>query len=158
MRRREFITLIGGVAGWPLVARAQQPAGKVPQIGFLHSATPEAYALMTAAFRKSLSEAGNVTIEYRWAAGRLNAYRSWPLTCRRRTGTRNCGQGGYIANPDCFRDRRRSGQGAASFFITAARLNGKWDRAAQKQFVTPDEVSPKTNSSRVRDTMRLLAN
>jgi hypothetical protein len=71
MRRREFITLIGGVAGWPLVARAQQPAGKVPQIGFLHSATPEAYALMTAAFRKSLSEAGNVTIEYRWAAGRL---------------------------------------------------------------------------------------
>lgn len=69
--RRELITLIGGAAGWPLVARAQQPAGKVPQIGFLHSATPEAYELMTAAFRKSLSEAGNVTIEYRWAAGRL---------------------------------------------------------------------------------------
>jgi putative ABC transport system substrate-binding protein len=64
-------TLICGAAGWPLVARAQQPAGKVPQIGFLHSATPEAYASMTAAFRKSLGEAGNVTIEYRWASGRL---------------------------------------------------------------------------------------
>src|ERR1700730_1740034 len=72
IRRRELITLIGGVAGWALVARAQQPAGKVPRIGFLHSATPDAYALMTAAFRKSLSEAGNVTIEYRWAAGRLD--------------------------------------------------------------------------------------
>jgi len=69
--RRGLITLIGGAAGWPLVARAQQPAGKVAQIGFLHSATAEAYALMTAAFRKSLSESGNVTIEYRWAAGRL---------------------------------------------------------------------------------------
>jgi putative tryptophan/tyrosine transport system substrate-binding protein len=71
MRRREFISILGAAAVWPLAARAQQPSGRVPQIGFLHSATPEAYALMTAAFRKSLSEAGNVTIEYRWAAGRL---------------------------------------------------------------------------------------
>jgi putative tryptophan/tyrosine transport system substrate-binding protein len=69
--RRGLIMLIGGAAGWPLVARAQQPAGKVAQIGFLHSATAEAYALMTAAFRNRLSESGNVTIEYRWAAGRL---------------------------------------------------------------------------------------
>src|ERR1700730_11510611 len=69
--RRGLITFMGGAAGWPLVARAQQPTGKVAQIGFLHSATAEAYALMTAAFRKSLSESGNVTIEYRWAAGRL---------------------------------------------------------------------------------------
>jgi putative tryptophan/tyrosine transport system substrate-binding protein len=70
MRRREFITLVGGtMAAWPLAARAQQPAS--PMIGFLHSATADAYALMTAAFRKSLSQAGNVTIEYRWAEGQL---------------------------------------------------------------------------------------
>jgi putative tryptophan/tyrosine transport system substrate-binding protein len=73
MRRREFITLLGSTAAsWPLVARAQQPA-----IGFLHSATASGYAPMTAAFRKSLSEAGyvedrNVTIEYRWAEGHLD--------------------------------------------------------------------------------------
>jgi putative tryptophan/tyrosine transport system substrate-binding protein len=73
MRRREFMAFVGGAAAtWPLAARAQ-PA--MPVIGFLHSATEAAYAPMTAAFRKSLSEAGyfdqSVTIEFRWAQGRL---------------------------------------------------------------------------------------
>jgi putative ABC transport system substrate-binding protein len=78
VKRREFITLLGGAAAWPLAARAQQ-AAKMPTIGFLGTATPSTWGSWTAAFVQRLRELNwiegrNVTIEYRWAEGRTERF------------------------------------------------------------------------------------
>ena len=79
MKRREFLTLLGGTAaGWPLAARAQQ-AAKLPTIGVLGSATPSTQAPRFATFVQRLRELGwienrTVAIEYRWAEGRSERF------------------------------------------------------------------------------------
>ena len=77
MRRRDFITLLGSTAAWPLAARAQQPA--IPVVGFLGGATHSAWVHWTAAFVRRLRELGwiegrSIAIEYRWAQGRSERY------------------------------------------------------------------------------------
>jgi putative ABC transport system substrate-binding protein len=79
LKRREFITLLGGAtAAWPRSARAQQ-AGRLPTIGFLGAATASAWEPWTAAFVQRLRELGwtegrNLAIEYRWAEGRSERF------------------------------------------------------------------------------------
>jgi putative tryptophan/tyrosine transport system substrate-binding protein len=78
MKRRDFITLLGGAAAWPLAARAQQ-TGKLPTIGFLGGSTPSTANQWVAAFAQRLRELGwiegrTVAVEYRWAEGRSERF------------------------------------------------------------------------------------
>jgi hypothetical protein len=116
MKRREFITLLGGAAAWPMTARAQQPA--LPIIAFINAGAAETNTRIVAAFRKGLDEIGyvdgqNLTVEYHWLerspAGADG--RSGPPPCggdrrAQHDAGRGRGQSRDAKDPDCFRYRR----------------------------------------------------
>jgi putative ABC transport system substrate-binding protein len=123
MKRRTFITLLGGTAvAWPIAARAQQAV--LPVIGFVHGGSSDTFASWTAAFRKGLTEAGtvegqNAIVEYHWLEGQYDRLPALMadlvrrqvaviVTFRRRQSLA-CGQSGDHDDSDRVQCRQRPG-------------------------------------------------
>jgi len=111
MERREFITLLGGVAvTWPVAANAQQALKSRPTIGFLGTNTPSAQEQWTVAFVQRLHELGwiegqTVEIQYRWGEGRTERFTALATELVRHChdgGRCPRGQAGDIHHPDCL--------------------------------------------------------
>ena len=118
MRRREFITLVGGAAAWPVAARGQQ-LGRLPTIGFFGNTAASGGGPWTAAFVQRLRELGwidgrTATIVYRWAEGRSESYAETAAEFVRLKvdvivsfgGRDACDEAGDVGHPDCLHDRR----------------------------------------------------
>ena len=127
MKRREFITLVGGAAAWPLAARAQQQR-TMPVVGFLDAGSAAERVQQVAAVRKGLAEGGyqegqNVALEFRWAEGQYGRFAELAADLVRRgvnvIVTPGSGTAALAAkaathdDPDRVRRHERSGQGRA---------------------------------------------
>jgi hypothetical protein len=136
LNRRDFITLLGGAAAaWPLAARAQQPAAKLPRIGFLGNSTAELETNLAGPFRDGLRALGyeegrNIAIEYRWAEGKYERFAALiaelvasKCRCDRDRGHARLasGQEGDNVNSTCHDCRRRAGGDGPRRELGAAR-------------------------------------